>query len=84
MRVMPRRRKLHRYAARVCDEFVSTLDFLPTFARLAGAENLPPALDGFDMGPVLFGEKGARSRRATLYSLYGLNQRRLESMREGR
>ena len=71
-------------AARVCDEFVSTLEILPTLARLAGAKALPPALDGFDVSPILLGEKDARSPRTTLYSLYGLNQRRLESMREGR
>ncbi|MGV3662766.1 MAG: sulfatase [Prosthecobacter sp.] len=70
-------------AARVCDEFVSTLDLLPTFASLTGAQ--PPAvLDGFDQSAVLRGEPGAKSPRKTLYSLYGLKQRRLESMREGR
>lgn len=44
-----------RFAAgKTSDEFVSALDFLPTFARLAGAA-LPPdvRLDGYDMLPVL-------------------------------
>lgn len=70
-------------AARVCDELVSTLDLLPTFARLV--EVTPPAGgDGFDQSAVLLGEAGAKSARHTLYSLYGLKERRLESMREGR
>ena len=72
----------HVPAGRVCDEFVSTLDLLPAFARLAGKE--PPAnLDGFDISPVLLGEKDARSPRTTLYSLYGYGKNRFESMREG-
>lgn len=72
-------------AARRSDDFITTLDLLPTFARLAGAE-LPKdrPLDGFDVSPVLLGEAGARSPRTTLYSLYGLNAKRQESMREGR
>ncbi len=70
-------------AARVCDDFLTTLEILPTLAHLAGATALPPVLDGFDASAVLLGEKDARSPRTTLYSLYGLNQRRLESIREG-
>jgi arylsulfatase A-like enzyme len=72
----------HVPPGRVCDEFVSTLDLLPTFARLAGTE--PPAhLDGFDISPVLLGKKGSRSPRTTLYSLYGYGKNRFESVREG-
>lgn len=71
-------------AGRVCDEFVSTLDLLPTFAALTGA-SLPEAkVDGHDVSPVLLGKGGAVSPRTTLYSLYGYKERRLESMREGR
>lgn len=70
-------------AGRVCGEFVSTLDLLPTFARLAGASP-PTDGDGFDQSAVLLGQDGATSPRTKLYSLYGLKQRRLESMREGR
>lgn len=69
-------------ANRVCGEMLSTLDLLPTLARLV--ETPPPAsLDGFDQLDV-FREVNARSRRSTLFSLYGYSQRRLESMREGR
>ncbi len=71
-------------ASRVCDEFISTLDTLPTLARLAGAK--PPEsgkLDGYDVSSVLLGQQGARSPRSTLYSLYGYKANRLESFRDG-
>lgn len=72
----------HVPAERVCTEFVSTLDLLPTFAHLV--ESPPPAdLDGFDQLD-LFLDPQAKTRRSTLYSLYGLKAKRLESMREGR
>jgi arylsulfatase A-like enzyme len=74
----------HVPSGRACDEFVSTLDLLPTFARLAGTEPKLATLDGFDISPVLLGEKGAHSPRTTLYSLYGYGKNRFESMREGR
>lgn len=72
-------------AGRVSDDFLSTLDVLPTIAQLAGT-TLPRnlTLDGFDILPVLLGTPGARSPRTTLYSLYGLGAKQLESFREGR
>lgn len=73
----------HVPPSRVCDEFVTTLDVLPTLASLAGIE-CQHALDGYDISEVLLGKSGARSRRTTLYSLYGNKQSRLESFREGR
>lgn len=69
-------------AKRVCDEFVSTLDLLPTFARLCET-TVPANLDGIDQTEVFF-DPQAKSRRTTLYSLYGYKDRRQESMREGR
>jgi arylsulfatase A-like enzyme len=70
-------------AGRVCDEFLSTLDVLPTLARLADAR-LPNTgkLDGYDVSPVLLGRKDAHSPRTTLYSSYGLKAKTLESFRE--
>lgn len=69
----------------VCDEFLTTLDIMPTLAQLTGAQlSSLEKLDGFDMSSVLLGHKGARSQRETLYSLYSSNQKRLESFREGR
>lgn len=68
-------------ANRVCTEFINTLDVLPTFAALTGTPI--EVTDGFDIRPVLMGEAGAKSPRTTLFSRYGLKNRRLESMREG-
>lgn len=68
-------------AGRVCDEFVTALDILPTLARLADTP-APPALDGRDFSPVLLGARGDRSPRTSLFSLYGVNERRRVSFRE--
>jgi hypothetical protein len=56
---------------------------LPTFAALVGTE-CKHAVDGYDVSAVLLGQDGARSPRTTLYSLYAINQNRLESFRDGR
>lgn len=74
----------HVPAGRVSKDFVSSLDVLPTLAKLAGAA-LPPGLvlDGDDISEVLLKTDG-QSPRQTLYSLYGLKKNRKESMREGR
>ena len=45
-----------------CSELATTMDLLPTFARLAGTR--PPddrRIDGHDIRPLLFGRKGATS-----------------------
>jgi arylsulfatase A-like enzyme len=68
-------------AGRVCEEFATTLDLLPTFAKLCDA-TVSHAVDGFDVSPVLLGVAGAKSLRTSLYSLYGYKERRLESFRE--
>jgi arylsulfatase A-like enzyme len=71
-------------AGRVNGRFVTTLEILPTFAAFTGAE-LPAGrkLDGHDITQLFLGERDLPSPRETLYSLYGINQRRLESMRAG-
>ena len=69
-------------AGRTCDELCSTMDLLPTFARLAGAA--PPAdrtIDGKDIGPLLAGRKGAKSPHEAFYYYY-LAQ--LQGVRAGR
>jgi len=51
-----------------CGEIMTSLDFLPTFARLAGGE--PPRdriIDGKDIRPMLFGEDGAKSEYEAIY-----------------
>ena len=68
-------------AGRVSGELVSTLDVLPTFARLAGTK--PPAdrtIDGLDVSDFLLGksEKNPRTR----YYFYCYTH--LQAVREGR
>jgi arylsulfatase A len=74
----------HVPGGRESRDFIATLDLLPTFAALSGA-SLPKGLvlDGFDISPVLLGKPDAHSPRTTLYSLYGLNKNRKESIRSG-
>ena len=67
-------------AGRMCDEHVSTIDFLPTFARWTGAK--PPAhkIDGLDIGPVIRGEPDAGSPREAFYYYAG---EELQAVRSG-
>lgn len=79
----------HVPAGRVDSAMTTGLDLLPSFAKLSGA-TLPSnlVLDGRDVSAEWLG-KGTPAATApsseprTLYSLYGLNKRRLESFREG-
>jgi arylsulfatase A len=49
-------------AGSVCREFASTMDVLPTFAKLAGSESPKDRIiDGHDIWPLLAGEKSAKS-----------------------
>lgn len=51
-----------------CNEVVTAMDFLPTFARLAGTG--PPddrVIDGTDIRPLLLGEPGAKSKTEAVY-----------------
>lgn len=65
-----------------CKELATTMDFLPTFARLAGTE--PPGdrvLDGHDIRPLLFGQANAKSPYEAFY-YYQAQQ--LQAVRSGR
>ncbi len=68
-------------AGATCDELASTMDLLPTLARLAGAK--PPRdriIDGKDIWPLLAGEKDAASPHEAFY-FYARDQ--LEAVRAG-
>ena len=55
-------------AAAVCREIASTMDILPTFARLAGGEAPKDRIiDGIDIWPLLSGQAGAKGRETFFY-----------------
>ena len=67
--------------ATVSDELLTSMDLLPTFAKLAGAD-LPTdrVIDGRDIWPVLSGQPGAKSPHDTFF-YYRANQ--LHAVRSG-
>lgn len=54
-------------AGTVCTELATTMDLLPTFARLSGGALPPRAIDGHDITPLLHGEAGATSPYEAFY-----------------
>ena len=65
----------------VCDEVVTEMDLLPTFAKLAGAA--PPSdriIDGRDVWPLLSLQPGAKSPHEAFYYF---GRKRLEAVRNG-
>lgn len=69
-------------AGAVCDEVASTMDLLPTFAKLAGA-TVPSdrIIDGHNIGDLLHATPGATSPTKAFYYY---RRTRLEAVREGR
>ncbi|HVY71200.1 MAG TPA: sulfatase [Verrucomicrobiae bacterium] len=68
-------------AGTTCRELATTMDLLPTFARLAGGE--PPQdrrIDGVDIWPLLSGQPGAKAPRDTYFYYWG---RELQAVRSG-
>jgi arylsulfatase A-like enzyme len=53
-----------------CDELASTIDLLPTFAALIGAELPAHPIDGKDLRPLMFGEEVAKSPHEAFYCYY--------------
>jgi arylsulfatase A-like enzyme len=68
-------------AGTVCRELTATIDILPTFARLAGAE-LPKdrIIDGRDIWPLMSGQPGAKTPHGVFYYYWNLG---LEAVRSG-
>lgn len=69
-------------AGKVCDELVTSMDFMPTFARLTGTtEPQDRKIDGKDISALIFGEDGATSPHE-IFCYY--IQQRLEAVRKGK
>ena len=68
-------------AGTVCKELATTMDLLPTFAKLAGG-NRPEGrkIDGHDIGPLLFGEENAKTPYEAFYYYH---QDQLQAVRSG-
>jgi arylsulfatase A-like enzyme len=68
-------------AGSVCDEVMTAMDVLPTFAALTGAK-VPSdrIIDGRDVSPLLLGQPGAKSPHDAFFYFRG---ERLEAVRSG-
>ncbi len=71
----------HIPAGRTCAEPVMTIDVLPTFARLAGAELPGHKIDGLDVWPILSGQPGATNPHEAYYFYWG---QALQAVRSGK
>ncbi len=69
-------------AGTACDEIASTLDILPTVAKLAGT-NAPSdrIIDGRDIWPLMCSQKGAKSPHEAFYYYW---EDQLQAVRSGR
>jgi arylsulfatase A-like enzyme len=69
-------------AGAICRELAATMDLLPTFARLAGAE-LPRdrIIDGRDIWPLMSGQPGAKTPHEAYFYYWG---KHLQAVRSGK
>ena len=69
-------------AGTVCRELAATMDLLPTFAKLAGAE-LPRdrIIDGRDIWPLMSGQPGATTPHEAYFCYWG---KHLQAVRSGK
>jgi len=58
-------------AGTVCNELATTMDLMPTFARLAGGKLPGHKIDGYDIWPLISGEAGAKTPYECYYCYYG-------------
>lgn len=71
----------HIPAGRTSNQLVSALEFLPTFAQVAGAELPKKQIDGVSMLPLLLGEDVPI--RDSFYFYYGSDGRALQAVTDG-
>ncbi len=65
-----------------CDKLSSTIDLLPTIAKLLDAELPTHPIDGHDIGPLMFGRENAESPHDYFYCYYGNDE--LQAIRDER
>ena len=58
-------------AGTTCDQLASSIDVLPTVAKLIGAELPNHPIDGHDISPLLFGKDAAKSPHEAFACYYG-------------
>jgi len=63
-----------------CGELATTMDFLPTFCSMAGAELPTEPIDGRDISPLLMGQDGEKSQYEAFYYY---RRRQLQAVRWG-
>ena len=68
-------------AGTVCNEMASTMDILPTLAKLAGAELPSRRVDGKDIWPLMSAQRGAKSSHEAFFYYRGWA---LEAVRSGK
>jgi arylsulfatase A len=68
-------------AGKVCTEPATTMDMLPTIAKLTGAELPEHKIDGKDIWPLMTGQPGAKSPHEALFYYNGWN---LQAVRGGK
>jgi arylsulfatase A len=68
-------------AGAVCSEPASTMDILPTVAKLTGAELPAHTIDGKNIWPLMLGEPGAKSPHEAFFYYRGFA---LEAVRSGK
>jgi arylsulfatase len=61
-------------AGAVSDQYVMTIDLLPTLARRIGAEMPKLKIDGLDVWPILSGQSGARNPHEGYGNWYAQNE----------
>lgn len=66
----------------VCNEPAMTMDLLPTFAKLIGAELPKHKIDGLDIWPLLSGDPKAKNPHDACFFYFGNNQ--LEAVTSGK
>jgi len=71
-------------AGRTSDAMLMTIDLLPTFAKLVGAELPKHKIDGLDVWPLIAGEKDAKNPHEAYFFYYEQNQLQAVMSGDGR